>query len=161
MFSVCPTVVLDKEHFECITIHGGYLVKIESSSENNFIVQEAKRHHAPDTQNNKIFFFLPSIAKPQLPVVSNRLINIVEIRDHNYGYWIGGSDIEVEGEYIWMKSKHPFDFTDWAARQPDNQRHEDCVHLNGNYGFRWNDAPCSLKAYYICEKPEPEVDIIG
>lgn len=117
--------------FECITIHGGYLVEIESSSENNFIVQEAKRHHALDHS------------------------------DHNYGYWIGGPDIEVEGEYIWMKSKHPFNFTDWAARQPDNQRHEDCVHLNGNYGFRWNDAPCSLKAYYICEKPEPEVDIIG
>ncbi|KAJ8302218.1 hypothetical protein KUTeg_021205 [Tegillarca granosa] len=82
----------------------------------------------------------------------------------NVGYWIGGSDMEVEGEWRWMKSRQPFQFTAWAPGQPDDaNKHEDCLHLYGVSGFKWNDYPCSIKGYFICEKPHsPEqTEILG
>ncbi|KAJ8301866.1 hypothetical protein KUTeg_020853 [Tegillarca granosa] len=70
------------------------------------------------------------------------------------GYWIGGSDMEVEGNWIWIKSRQRFTFTDWGAGQPTNSyNHEDCLHLYGKLDFHWNDEACSHSAYFICEKP--------
>merc|ERR1712179_135620 len=80
------------------------------------------------------------------------------------GYWIGGSDVEVEGVFKWVKSDHRFQFTDWAIGNPrDSGHYEDCVHLIPSVNFRWNDVSCSAQAYYICEKPvtNPNAEIIG
>ncbi|KAJ8300834.1 hypothetical protein KUTeg_022353, partial [Tegillarca granosa] len=68
-----------------------------------------------------------------------------------FGFWIGGSDVEVEGEYKWMKSDQRFTFTDWSGTGPSNSGgHEDCVHIAPDT-FQWNDIDCSTKLFYICE----------
>lgn len=62
--------------------------------------------------------------------------------------------MEVEGNWVWMKSRQPITFTDWGHNEPTNSgHHEDCLHLYTTLDFHWNDAQCSLKAYFICERP--------
>ncbi|XP_062587349.1 perlucin-like [Saccostrea cucullata] len=68
-------------------------------------------------------------------------------------YWIGLSDTIQEGKYIWHTTQDNVDFTDWGAGEPNDQGHtEDCAELFHPFNFQWNDAPCSVKSNFICEK---------
>uniref|UniRef100_A0A3Q1EIC0 C-type lectin domain-containing protein n=1 Tax=Acanthochromis polyacanthus TaxID=80966 RepID=A0A3Q1EIC0_9TELE len=63
--------------------------------------------------------------------------------------WIGLTDHEMEGKWKWV------DGTPLTKRLPNNfgSRDEDCVEV-GLYGteMNWNDAPCRLKNFWMCEK---------
>uniref|UniRef100_A0A194AK64 C-type lectin domain-containing protein n=1 Tax=Pinctada fucata TaxID=50426 RepID=A0A194AK64_PINFU len=74
-----------------------------------------------------------------------------------YGYWMGLRDVQVENEFKWVSSGTSAVFNDWKTGQPDNVHSgiedEDCVAFDSAAGFKWNDANCALKKYFICEKP--------
>lgn len=54
------------------------------------------------------------------------------------------SDLAQEGTYVWANSGDTAtNFTAWAAGEPNGGTSEDCVHLIGYYGFRWNDNDCN------------------
>ncbi|XP_078331886.1 perlucin-like [Crassostrea virginica] len=78
-------------------------------------------------------------------------------------YWIGLSDSIQEGHYLWQSTQDNVDFTDWAPGEPNDDHHtEDCTELFQPFGFHWNDAPCSTKSNFICEKTMSEVsNVIG
>ncbi|XP_062568493.1 perlucin-like protein [Saccostrea cucullata] len=78
-------------------------------------------------------------------------------------YWIGLNDILSEGEWVWMSYQQTPTYTDWSPGQPDNyQQHEDCTLLWGATRFHWDDALCSYKENFICEKESSEgINIVG
>merc|ERR1712110_55604 len=67
-------------------------------------------------------------------------------------YWIGLSDLSVEGHFVWAESHQDLEtteYTHWATNQPDDGGgHEDCVvkvvKAEGKLlGEGWNDYVCS------------------
>ena len=65
------------------------------------------------------------------------------------GFWIGGSDKEVEGEWGWSDGS-PFSYSHWAERQPDNWKNvEHCLLFTQEK--KWNDGGCDGKRQYVCK----------
>ncbi|KAH3844855.1 C-type lectin domain family 4 member M-like isoform X2 [Dreissena polymorpha] len=67
-------------------------------------------------------------------------------------FWVGGSDIENEGTWIWMASMTPLSYAKWEAGEPnsDHNSDENCIDIRpGKLG--WNDERCYLVQNYICE----------
>lgn len=71
--------------------------------------------------------------------------------------WIGGSDIQVEGVFVWDGTSEGVnrDVKYWFPGQPDDgQGLEDCVvfkydDVADNYKF--NDIPCTANKTFLCE----------
>ncbi|KAJ8307525.1 hypothetical protein KUTeg_015609 [Tegillarca granosa] len=71
-------------------------------------------------------------------------------------FWIGGTDIAVEGEWTWSYSGQRFGFTDWNPGEPSNygafKMTEECAELKHSLSYHWNDENCSVKKNnFICE----------
>ncbi|OWF47823.1 perlucin-like protein [Mizuhopecten yessoensis] len=68
-------------------------------------------------------------------------------------YFIGGTDEQREGRWIWIRTGQTFGFTDWASGEPNNANsNEDCLALSGESLSAWNDVPCQMSFYSICKK---------
>jgi len=67
-------------------------------------------------------------------------------------YWIGLSDSKEEGTFTWASSNSKPLHTDWYYKQPDDyEGGEDCVEMQHDADYRWNDMPCSTKIHGICQ----------
>jgi len=76
-------------------------------------------------------------------------------------YWIGLSDRENEGQWVWSDMS-PNDYTNWYPGEPNDHKHdhngEDCGMLYANElrtggTGKWNDVPCSRLYFPLCAKP--------
>ncbi|XP_071142504.1 perlucin-like [Mytilus edulis] len=70
------------------------------------------------------------------------------------GYWLGGSDEFVEGQWEWASIGQPFQYTNWYPGAPDNQlHHQDCLMTKGDFhnGW-WDDVDCNQVGKFICEE---------
>ncbi|XP_071142862.1 uncharacterized protein [Mytilus edulis] len=75
-------------------------------------------------------------------------------------YFIGGSDLQTEGTFLWEHSGVIVNlhgsglFYDWMSlNQPDNGNgNQHCMILAGRYGHMWNDVQCTVARAFICEK---------
>ncbi|XP_026181715.1 ladderlectin-like isoform X2 [Mastacembelus armatus] len=64
--------------------------------------------------------------------------------------WLGGHDITQEGKWKWIDGT-PFTYTKWRPGQPDNwQGNEDCLHLNAEGKWFWNDLDCQTPLPSVC-----------
>ncbi|XP_076778388.1 CD209 antigen-like protein C [Arvicanthis niloticus] len=65
--------------------------------------------------------------------------------------WLGLSDLKQEGMWQWLDgSPLSASFMKyWIKGEPNNKQEEDCVESSGD---GWNDAPCTIKNYWICKK---------
>ena len=72
---------------------------------------------------------------------------------YNYPF-IGGTDQETEGSFIWINSRRPLPTGLWVPGQPNNFAFsgEDCLVLSP-VGFL--DMTCSRNTKYVCEIPLP------
>jgi hypothetical protein len=64
-------------------------------------------------------------------------------------WWIGFHDRWTEGKFSWVAGY--YDYTNWAAGQPDNSNNQDCVAM-GAWNGSWNDFDCSSTKAFICER---------
>lgn len=71
----------------------------------------------------------------------------------NYGgdkFWLGGSDIESEGEFVWTNGQSLGPQFPWPLTQPDNADDvEDCLMWGLEGAF--NDDPCDMPQKFVCE----------
>ncbi|XP_051784470.1 C-type lectin domain family 3 member A-like [Erpetoichthys calabaricus] len=71
----------------------------------------------------------------------------------NYGYWIGLTDLEKEGQFVWVDSR-PLDpkYRFWERTEPNGGQKENCVQMwLISQWKRWHDFPCVTEARRICE----------
>ncbi|KAL3864558.1 hypothetical protein ACJMK2_006230 [Sinanodonta woodiana] len=79
-------------------------------------------------------------------------------------WWLGGADIEVEGDWMWVNSRTMFDetYTNWRTGEPNSLlKNENCLEME--ISGLWNDNSCTIPMHYICKKG-PQVNgqtIIG
>lgn len=70
-----------------------------------------------------------------------------------FGFWIGGMDVVVEGEWIWIILQVKFFYDDWVDDFFDDyEGNEDCVYLWFGVNYFWNDFNCDERMNFICEK---------
>ena len=72
----------------------------------------------------------------------------------DYTLWIGANDLIKEGKWTWVSDRSTISYSNWAKGEPNNDRGvEHCGQLYYNqHSFPWNDAACSDRHEYICEK---------
>ncbi|CAC5391768.1 unnamed protein product [Mytilus coruscus] len=76
-------------------------------------------------------------------------------------FWLGGTDIEKEGDWIWSTSQTDIIFNDWSVGQPSNSKGEEhCLQMKLRYNLKWNDDPCTEGKRFICEKKEKEQAVL-
>jgi len=62
---------------------------------------------------------------------------------NNLAYWIGLSDVAMEGKFVWQHSSCPLgEYTNWGRNEPDGGRGENCVILWPLYNWGWADVSC-------------------
>lgn len=69
--------------------------------------------------------------------------------------WIGLSDIETEGDFVWVTGE-PLDYTNWSDNEPNGGVSENAVVLLANIPKVWFDYPeASLLRYIVEFEPGP------
>ncbi|HEU5061432.1 MAG TPA: lectin-like protein [Kofleriaceae bacterium] len=63
--------------------------------------------------------------------------------------WMGLSDRDREGEFLWSSDFAQGGYDRWAATEPSGDPGEDCVVVTGG---RWSDAPCDVDHGFMCER---------
>ncbi|VDI23307.1 Hypothetical predicted protein [Mytilus galloprovincialis] len=70
---------------------------------------------------------------------------------YGQSYWLGGSDTQTQGTWMWVSSQTTFTFTDWFEGEPSSYPLEDCVRMT-KPTFKWGDFYCSTQYRFICEQ---------
>ena len=70
-------------------------------------------------------------------------------------FWIGATDRETEGVYVYQHSKQRVPDKYWSSTEPDNYNGaQHCAAMHSHYGtLRLYDNGCSWKRYFVCEVP--------
>ncbi|KAK2830730.1 hypothetical protein Q5P01_018661 [Channa striata] len=81
-----------------------------------------------------------------------------EMKDDEDKFWIGLTDLVVEGRWLWVDgSELNTSLTFWNRNEPDNWKGEDCVRMGVKAGAddlrSWFDRACHIEQRRICEKP--------
>uniref|UniRef100_A0A182FXK6 Uncharacterized protein n=1 Tax=Anopheles albimanus TaxID=7167 RepID=A0A182FXK6_ANOAL len=72
-------------------------------------------------------------------------------------WWIGGTDLGLEGSYLWISTELPVGqqtgYTNWFPGEPNNFRgNENCLDIGRRDAVGWFDANCDWKQKFVCEK---------
>ena len=74
--------------------------------------------------------------------------------------WIGASDIDVEGTFVWKSNGESLTYTDWGPVQPnDNEGNQDCAAMQTN--DRWGDFDCSTTMAFVCQADKGKTHILS
>ncbi|XP_069038821.1 CD209 antigen-like protein B [Lepisosteus oculatus] len=73
-------------------------------------------------------------------------------RTQGLQYWMGMTDVVVEGTWIWVDGTQPT-VRYWNGVEPNNCQNEDCLAttLDVKVVINWNDKKCELPLLWICE----------
>lgn len=88
--------------------------------------------------------------------MSNKhFVHLVAVKDYAVAFWLSGSDIRREGDYIWMTSGQPLKYTHWSGDEPNhvvlNGTKEHCLSFRTDLDNTWNDRLCTDRNYFICD----------
>ena len=72
----------------------------------------------------------------------------------NFGsleFWLGITDRESEGQWVFESTGLSVVFTSWYTGEPNNANPgEDCAHID-DWRSKWNDVSCNVRLGTICE----------
>ena len=69
--------------------------------------------------------------------------------------WLGGNDLEREGNWIWQSSGNDIEYTRFQTGEPNGGMYENCLTVSQENGV-WGDWVCTNTLnLHICEKPAP------
>ncbi|KAK6175131.1 hypothetical protein SNE40_013654 [Patella caerulea] len=74
---------------------------------------------------------------------------VIDQHGGGHHYWIGGNDLEKEGDWIWNDGS-PLQSNQWEAGNPSNLY--DAEHCLEFGPLRFNDQQCFKPVFFICEK---------
>ena len=64
--------------------------------------------------------------------------------------WLGATDDESEGTWVWFALRKEVDFLQWERGQPNNLgKGQNCLEL---YKGNMNDETCTASNNYVCQK---------
>ncbi|XP_066269121.1 CD209 antigen-like protein E [Branchiostoma lanceolatum] len=69
----------------------------------------------------------------------------------NKDVWIGLTDRDMEGQFVWADGTPISFYRNWAPGEPNGDNTKNCVHLWPEANFRWDDMPCETDLFYICQ----------
>ena len=85
----------------------------------------------------------------------NEINATLSSNDSTLSYWIGLSDLAVEGQWVWQHSYSPLgNYTNWISGEPNGAEKEDCVlQLNDGGAWGWHDVTCEAyeKVHALCQ----------
>lgn len=89
--------------------------------------------------------------------MSNKhFVHLVTVTD--LPFWLSGSDIGRKGEYVWMTSGQPLNYTNWDYGEPNHFVHSGVIEycltfrtVGTVYKNKWNDGVCTDLNYFICD----------
>ncbi|XP_033732133.1 perlucin-like [Pecten maximus] len=67
------------------------------------------------------------------------------------GYWLDGTDFEVENVWRWAASGNTITYTNWGGHDPNEATHANCLALWRDFGYQWADEACRHVWNFICE----------
>ena len=74
---------------------------------------------------------------------------------YNDIWWLGGTDVDTPGEWIWSHSQTDVDYDDWSLGEPNNFGDSHCISIHRYYAhlvdYNWSAEPCSSSSSFICE----------
>ncbi|XP_064597822.1 IgGFc-binding protein-like [Liolophura sinensis] len=78
----------------------------------------------------------------------------MELLGHDGKYWIGYSDRNMEGIYVWLDNSFS-EYSNWAAGEPtaDDRLAKDCVAVGKATEFKFVTQKCNIEQGFVCRKP--------
>ena len=70
-------------------------------------------------------------------------------------FWVDGSDLIFENDWMWVRTDSLFKYTDWdvANNNPSNNNgYENCMEISLRVNATWNDDNCEKMQSFICER---------
>lgn len=70
-------------------------------------------------------------------------------------FWLGGTDVQIEGEWVWTGNVQAMgSYKNWAPGEPNNANgNEHCLEMDMGGQYQWNDNNCENRFNFICEIP--------
>lgn len=66
--------------------------------------------------------------------------------------WVGGNDLQVEGDWRWVASNAQLQYREWQQGEPNNNHgNEHCLELTRFLGYKWTDRECNFRNAFVCE----------
>uniref|UniRef100_A0A3Q0SZJ6 C-type lectin domain-containing protein n=1 Tax=Amphilophus citrinellus TaxID=61819 RepID=A0A3Q0SZJ6_AMPCI len=83
----------------------------------------------------------------------HKLQSLILRVSHDYKEtWIGGSDAQQEGHWIWSDGTI-FHYTNWCPGEPNNlSGQQNCLQMNHSGGKCWDDLSCYNELPSVCAK---------
>merc|ERR1712156_1067151 len=94
------------------------------------------------------------------PRSASQTEEINQLLSSDSNYWIGLTDKETEGVFIWNSDGVNCEsYDNWASGQPDDcHGNEDCGLIAGGWAYEWDDEVCEMEEwengpfYALCQK---------
>lgn len=66
-------------------------------------------------------------------------------------FWLGGNDIEDDGNWVWASTDQPISNNSWGPEEPNGGDAEKCLVMWQSANYSFADYSCDNDAGYICE----------
>ncbi|XP_046347992.1 perlucin-like [Haliotis rufescens] len=67
-------------------------------------------------------------------------------------YYLGGSDLRLEGMWMWEGEETQMTYTNWASGQPNGANKQNCLDIMKSFqNYKWTDIHCQGIFNFICE----------